>query len=241
MAEREIVRAERGARTYQLVANRYPVTPFHFLGVRPAGAPRDRLRQHLHGPEEIEDMILLLEKLGDPYRVYFNSNRGADLSQSGSSVNHWHFQLFPYPQRGSPTFHQRRADTLGMEGGVRIARIADWPAHHVFVECSFRLLEAAARWLWQRILAIHDLNVAYNLELLEPGEGIFRAFLFPRAPGPDVEIPGCGALSPNFGGWELSGDLVIPSNSMMDWIEAHAEDAARITRERLEVTTRAVP
>lgn len=239
--QREIVRAARDARTYHLVANRYPVTPLHFLGVRAADAPEDRLPQHIHGPEEIEDMILLLRGVGDPYRVYFNSNRGVDFSQSGSSVNHWHFQIFPYPERGPSPFHQGRVEAIGVEAGLRIGRIADWPACHVCVECSFQLFAAAARWLWRRILAIHDLNVAYNLELLERGQGLFRACLFPRAPGPEVEIPGCGTLSPNFGGWELSGDIVIPSEALMDWIEAHPIDADRITRERLQVTTRAVP
>jgi hypothetical protein len=241
VAQREIARAERDARTYHLVANRYPVTPMHFLGVRAAAAPGERLCQHLHGPEEVEDMILLLDKLRFPCRVYFNSNRGADLSQSGSSVNHWHFQLFPYPQHRPSAFHQGRVESLGIDEGVRVARVAEWPACHVFVECSLQDFRAAARWIWRRILPIHELNVAYNLELLEPADGILRACLFPRAPGPDVDIPGCGALSSNFGGWELSGDMVIPSSAMMDWIEAHPDEATQITRERLRATTRAVP
>jgi hypothetical protein len=85
------------------------------------------------------------------------------------------------------------------------------------------------------------LNVAYNLEFVGLAEKQFRVFLFPRRPGGDVPVPGVGALSPNFGGWELSGDIVIPTHEIFIWCQGHPAEAARLTEGRLRDTTRTPP
>src|SRR6266511_1262811 len=92
LEEREVVRARHRSRVYHLALNKYPVLRLHYLAIRPASEPPPLLPQRLTGPEEIEDLLRLADHLGPPYRLFFNSNRGADGSSSGSSVNHWHFR-----------------------------------------------------------------------------------------------------------------------------------------------------
>jgi hypothetical protein len=207
--------------------------------VRSESSPREALPQCLHGAEEIEDILLTLCMLGEPYRAYFNSNRGADDSQSGSSVNHWHFQVFSL-DRPSP-LTQLQAEVDGTEGGLRFGRVPDWPARHVFVEADSSRCGAAARFLWARLRTLNEWNVAYNLEVIERGGGRFISFLFPRAPGAPIRMPDGDTLSPNFGGWELSGDIVVPTRGIFEWIRSHPREALEITKQRLHDTTRASP
>lgn len=238
--EREVFLAHRGGREVHLICNRYPVTPHHHLAVRTAAAPPSTLPQHIHAPEEIEDFLLFLGMLGEPYRSYFNSNRGADGSQSGSSVNHWHYQLFPYPKEASSPLLSMPATPLRDEGPLTIGRIAGWPASHLFLEGGADGIEAAACVLWRWLQPVHERSSAYNIEAVALRGGRFRAFLFPRRPAPDAEVPGAGTLSADFGGWECSGDIVIPTREILEWVRARPEDALRLTEKRLRETTREV-
>jgi hypothetical protein len=238
--EREVFLAHRSGREYHLVCNRYPVTPHHHLAVRTAAAPPSTLPQRIHAPGEIEDLLLFLVMLGKPYRFYFNSNRGADGSQSGSSVNHWHYQLFPYsPGAPSPLLAMPPA-RLRDEGPLTIGRIAGWPATHLFLDGGTDGIEAAARLIWRWLQPIHDRNAAYNVQAIALAGGRFRAFLFPRRPAPDAAVPGAGTLSADFGGWECTGDIVIPSREILEWVRARPEEARRLTEKRLRETTREV-
>jgi hypothetical protein len=238
--EREVFLAHRDGREVHLICNRYPVTPHHHLAVRTAAADPATLPQHIHGPEEIEDLLLLLRMLGEPYRFYFNSNRGRDGSQSGSSVNHWHYQLFTYPPEAPSPLLAMQATLLRDEGPLAIGRVAGWPAAHLFVEGGPDGIETAARVLWRWLQPVHERNSAYNIEAVAlPGDR-FRAFLFPRRPAPDAEVPGAGTLSADFGGWECSGDIVIPTREILAWIRAHPDHALRLTEKRLRETTREV-
>ncbi len=236
--KREVARVERDGRAYHVACNRYPVTPCHFLPVRTAASPQLRLPQHLHGPEEIEDLLLLLAMAGAPYHVYFNSNRGADGSQSGSSVNHWHGQLFPLPGGVPSPLLSGKAKCLRVEEELIVGRINDWPARHVLVDGTPAGFEPMAGVLWRKARALNALNVAYNLEAFFLPDGRVRSFLFPRHPAPDVEVPGAGSLNANFGGWELTGDIVIPTKEIMAWIRQNPAEAERLTTRRLEETTR---
>jgi hypothetical protein len=198
------------------------------------------LPQRIHGPEEIEDSLLLLAALGPPWRFYFNSNRGSDDSRSGSSVNHWHFQLFPFPASYESPLLERPATVLRKEEGLSIGRVESWPASHLFIEGETRLAGAAAEILWRWLEAPHERRSAYNIEEAPLGGGRFRMFLFPRRYAPEALVPGAGALAADFGGWELSGDIVIPTREILERVRAHPEEALRITEERLRATTRDV-
>jgi len=220
--ERELCRLARGGREYHLVANRFPVFPEHFVAVRPDGAPASTLSQHLSGTRDIEDIVAFLRAAGPRYRAYFNSNPGADGSRSGSSVNHWHFQLFAYPWERTPLEE----------------RAGEWPARHLAVEDGdpSRLAGAA----WRLVERIHALDAAYNIEARELSDGRLRAVVFARRPAPDREVPGAGTLSSNFGGCEMSGDLVLSSRPLLEWHARHPEAAERLSEERLRETTRAI-
>jgi hypothetical protein len=112
----------------------------------------------------------------------------------------------------------------------------------LLVEGSLREAPRAALRLWQAFQELNDLNVAYNFEVaLREGGQHFRCFLFRRHPGPEVAIPGGGKLDPNFGGWELSGDIVIQTREVFDWICRNPGPAVRLTEERLRDTTRPPP
>ncbi len=235
---REALRLERDGRIYHVVCNHYPVTPYHFLPVRSWKEPAARLPQHLGNAQEIEDLLLLLVMSGPPHHVYFNSNRGADNSQSGSSVNHWHGQLFPLPLAPEDSAWTGAARILRSEEGLRVGRMESWPAAHLLVEGLTSETRAISEVIWREANALNDLNVAYNLEGVLLGEEGLRVFLFPRHPGPDTEVAGLGSLNPNFGGWELTGDIVIPTKEILEWIRRHPADATRLTTKRLRETTR---
>ncbi len=239
LRDREVLRLEREGRVYHVACNRYPVTPFHFLPVRSWKESAALLPQHLHGPDEIEDLLLLLVMAGPPHHVYFNSNRGADNSQSGSSVNHWHGQLFPLPHGPSDGAANRESKELRREDGLRVGRIPAWPAAHVLVEGLECHAKALANVIWREAKALNDLNVAYNLEGVFLSESCLRVFLFPRHPGPEADVAGLGRLNPNFGGWELTGDIVIPTKEILEWIRSHPDEATKLTSQRLRETTRA--
>jgi hypothetical protein len=125
--------------------------------------------------------------------------------------------------------------------GLRSGFVEDWPAHHVFVEFARERTAEAAAFLWEKIARVHAIQAAYNIEAAFLPSGHLRTFLFPRAPGPEITLEGSGTLSPNFGGWELTGDIVVPTREIFAWIQAHPDLAARMTHDRLRVTTRPVP
>lgn len=238
--EREIFRLQSAGRAYHACCNRYPVTPHHFLVVRAANSSPSTLPQHIHGPGELGDMFSFLQMAGKPFRAYFNSNRGSDGSASGSSINHWHFQLFHFPPGIPSPLLTETATILDEIEGVRIGSVAKWPARHIFVEGADGAIPAAAKALWQRLRVLNEDNVAYNIEVVLLPEMAFRAFLFPRSPAAPLDVPGVDSLSPDFGGWELSGDIVIPTKEILDWIREHPEEAAGLTEKRLRETTRPV-
>lgn len=238
VSQREVVRLVRHERTYHLVCNRFPVTPFHFLPVRAVEEPEETLGQHLHEAHELEDMLLLLAMVGAPYRAYFNSNRGADGSQSGSSINHFHFQIFVFePQPDSPLMGPAHG-SHSIEKGSKIGTIPDWPAHHIFVDGAVDDFSTLASLLWERVRALNALNIAYNVEAVVSPDSRFRVFLFPRHPAPPVQVEDAGTLSPNFGGWELGGDIVVPTQEILEWVQTHPEEARRVTERRLREGTR---
>jgi hypothetical protein len=258
-AKRELAHIERQGRYYHVVANRYPVTPRHFLPVRARDAPATQLRQHFHGPEEIEDLVLLLDILGAPYHVYFNSTQGADGSQSGSSVNHWHGQVFPLPGALEQPLFTAKPRELRTEESLLVGRIDDWAAHHVTIDADPRKRRALAHVLWREVQEVQNRNWAFNFEAALYPDGRMRAFLFPRRPAPaavvrEVEAvasvhsetgagarAGAGVWSANFGGWELTGDLVVPTRQLLDWIRAKPAEANALTARRLEESTRPPP
>jgi hypothetical protein len=237
-AERGIGRVGRYARGYILACNRYPVTRLHSLAIRLPSEPEATLPQCLQGGAELEDILILLVMLGPPFRSYFNSNRGADGSFSGSSVNHWHIQIFPYFPDSPSTLLSAPAETHTLEDGVRVGEVPSWPAAHLFVEAGPERTRAAAVRLWQEIEVLNRLGAAYNLEAVALGDGRYRAFLFPRRPAPPIAIDGLGVLSSNIGGCELSGHLVVPSRDLFEWLRARPAEANAITTRRLRETTR---
>ncbi len=235
LEKREVLRARGAGRLYHVALNKYPVRRLHYLAIRPAGDPPATLPQRLIGAGEIEDMLRLAASLGHPWRLFFNSNRGADGSRSGSSVNHWHFQVFP-----DESIILARAPRIeGASGGVEIGRIPDWPARHRLYRS--RDGAALAEAVWGDVARIDALDRAYNLEVAPRAEGDLVAALFPRAPTADLELPGAGTLSGDFGGFELSGSVVVPSRPIFEWVQSHPEESAALVRERMRAGTRQPP
>jgi hypothetical protein len=238
--EREVALAGRAGRSYILACNRFPVRSPHFLAVRSAAEPEESLPQFLHGAHEVEDVILLALLLGEPYSSYFNSNRGADGSFSGGSVNHWHLQFFPrFDSPPSGIFSLPARTLRAAAGGVTLQATEGWPARHVFVEAEASEYAPVARALWNEIEVLNRRNSAYNLEVAALGGGRFRAYLFPRRPAAPRFVEGAGSLSPDIGGCELAGHFVIPTAEIFSWIQRHPAEAAEIARERLRETTAA--
>lgn len=229
--EREVARVACGGRSYHIALNKYPVLPLHYLAIRPASAPRDTLPQRLGGPKEIEDMLRLASALGAPYRLFFNSNQGGDGSRSGSSVNHWHFQVFPSE---SPLVEQAR-NLTSAGGPVTIGRIAAWPARHKLYRS--RNGEALGAALWADLQRIDARDIAYNVEATSLGTAELAVLLFPRAPVGDLKLPGAGPLSGDFGGFELTGGVVVPTRAIFDWIRSHPAEARSLFSERLRAST----
>ena len=223
-----------------MCCNRYPVTPYHFLVVKAADSLPSKLPQYIQGPEELEDMLWFLQMAGEPFRAYFNSNRGSDGSASGSSVNHWHYQLFPFPKEAPSQLFARKVKVLAANKGLKAGIVPDWPAHHLFFDLGGGGIHEASERLWEKVRELNSLNVAYNIEVVALPGGAFRAFLFPRKPAAPLEVPGVGSLSPDFGGWELSGDIVVPTREILDWVRLNPGEAARLTEKRLRETTRPV-
>jgi hypothetical protein len=125
-----------------------------------------------------------------------------------------------------------------IEKGLRLGTIPDWPAHHIFVDGTVDDSSTLASILWERVRALNALNVAYNVEAVVSPDNRFRVFLFPRHPAPPMEVQDAGTLSPNFGGWELSGDIVVPTREILGWIKNHPEEARQLTERRLKEGTR---
>lgn len=242
VSEREVLRFVRADRVYHLTCNRFPVTSIHYLPVRSETAPTETLPQCLHGPEEIEDMLLLLDAAGPPYHAFFNSNRGADNSQSGSSVNHWHFQLFPYEPAPDGPLLDDAIEPLcpDFSGPVVRAHVNRWPACHELLEAPRGAWRELSRELWSIVQRLHALNIAYNIDAAFRTPQVVRIFAFPRSPSPEVVVPGAGVLTANFGGWELTGDIVIPTAELLEWIRAHPREAEAMTAKRLRASTRSI-
>jgi hypothetical protein len=229
--EREVVRAVRLGRAYHVALNKFPVLPLHYLAIRPINCPPETLPQRLCDEREIEDMILLAGVLGPPYRFFFNSNRGGDGSTSGSSVNHWHFQIFP-------TDHGiilRPPRIQAVEQGVEVGEIPDWPARHRLYRS--RDTAALARAIWRDLASIDARDAAYNLEIGPGADALFTALLFPRAPVGGQAIPGIGTLSGDFGGFELSGNVVVSVRKLFDWVRAHPARAVGMVTARMRAGT----
>ncbi len=224
---REVARFRRQGRVYHLITNKFPVKPLHFLAVRSLDAPAQRLPQCLLDADEIEDMALLARSLGPPYRFFFNSNAGIDFSHSGSSVNHWHFQLFP-----------DAGDVLETVC-VGDRTIDDWPGAHTLRVSS----DAAdiATSMWEIARRANELNVAYTLAVRSSDEGLLAAAFFARAPLDPLPVPGGGELSNRFGGFEVTGAVVVYDPAVFEWVRAHPEDALELARARLRAGTRPLP
>jgi hypothetical protein len=233
--EREVIRAARSGRAYHVALNKYPVLPLHYLAIRPSDCPPETLPQRLRGETEIEDMILLAGVLGSPYRFFFNSNRGADGSTSGSSVNHWHFQIFPTDH--GIILRPPRIETGAQD--VEIGGIPDWPARHRLYRS--RDTAALALAIGRDVASIDARDAAYNLEIAPGAGGLFTALLFPRAPVADQTVPGIGVISGDFGGFELSGNVVVPARKLFEWVRAHPTEAVRLVIARIRAGTSAPP
>ncbi len=229
---REVLSVSRRGRRYHLTINKFPVMPFHFLTVRPADDPAETLPQRLQGPEEIKDMLRLAAQLGPPYHLFFNSNQGADGSRSGSSVNHWHFQIFPDERLVT----KRPPEILGLDGGVETGRIPDWPARHRLWIAKDGA--ALAEEIWKDVRPLDAEDRAYNLQITPRPEEDLLAILFPRAPIEDVALPGGLALSGDFGGFELTGGVALSSRDVFAWVKAHPAEAKALIFERMARSTR---
>ena len=237
VAERGLGTLTRDGRSYTLAVNRFPVTSGHFLAIRHATAAPASLPQAMTSVADLEDALLFAATLGDPYRVYFNSNRGGDGSFSGSSVNHWHVQCFPFFD-GSPSTLLEEPEVLQTEGPLTIGRTPHWPARHRFVEGPAAAFSDAAAVLWRFVSAAHARDAAYNMEIATLPGNRLRAYFFLRRGAPPREIPDVGFLSPNMGGCELSGHLVLPDEAMFEWTKAQPRAANQCTEQRLTETTR---
>ena len=234
---RVLAHVAREGRRYMIACNKFPVTARHFLAIRTPDAPAETLSQRIHGPEELEDLVLLLTLLGAPFHCYFNSNRGADGSAAGSSVNHWHVQFLSYFEASSsrlmePPLWRRE------ERGVRVGAVQDWPARHVLVEAAATDVRPACAVIWKGLEHLSAGHVAYNLEAAPTTDGRFRLFLFPRRYAPPTYFGPAGALSCDIGGCELGGHFVLPQTEIFDWIRAHPEKAHDLSYRRLAESTR---
>jgi hypothetical protein len=229
---REVARFGRDGRAYRLITNRYPVARSHFLLVRDAGASPVTLPQCIAGPAEVEDALLLARATGPGLRFYFNSNSGGDRSFSGSTVNHWHFHVFPNPH--GPLWDLAQTPATG--GGATCGKLAGWDVPHRYYR-GFAPVEVA-RETWDDLQSLLGLDIAYNLELIAAADGSVAAALFPRAPIEDVDIPGVGSLPGRFGGWELSGDVVVYTRAVFDWVGEHGAAAVELAWRRLRSGTR---
>jgi hypothetical protein len=235
LAEREVLRVSRGSRSYHLAFNKYPVLPLHYLAIRPAYEPPETLPQRLFGAEEIEDMLRLASLLGSPYRLFFNSNRGSDGSRSGSSVNHWHFQIFP----AKKSVAERAPLVTPSPDGVERTMIPGWPAHHRFYRSADG--GALSRTLWADVSRVGARDIAYNLEVAAGEGGRVAAVLFPRAPVEDLLLAEGRTLPGDFGGFELSGAVVVPTREAFQWITAHPGQAVALVLDRLRQGTCPLP
>lgn len=236
---REILRFQRQGRTYHLIANKFPVKRLHFLGVRSSAAPQDLLPQCLFGAQEIEDLLLLCRGLGPPLHFFFNSNSGSDGSCSGSTVNHWHVQIFPHQQGAMNLFFDeldRHPGRFPRKTQLFKGRMPGWEYPHRLYRSSRP--ELVAEPLWADARRAVSLDIAFNVEMAaEEGEAVTAAF-FARAPVPPIRIEGAGELSNRFGGWELTGEVVVYDRPVYDWLAERPKEAVKIARERLRAGTR---
>ncbi len=232
---REVLRLTRENRTYHLIANKFPVKKLHLLLVRNPSEDPSTLPQLIFGPEEIEDALLLARMLGQNFRFFFNSNSGKDGSSSGSTVNHWHFQILPHDGGAfEKFFHTWNGSTPKLETQ---SQLPDWDIPHFFYHGSD--LKQLATSIWPHVEKATEADCAYNLEIaVGPDQEHTTVALFPRAPLPPITIPGFGEFSNRYGGWELSGDVVIYDQDVFDWVQENPEEADALAWRRLRDGTR---
>ena len=60
---------------------------------------------------------------------------------------------------------------------------------------------------------------------------------FPRAPVEDLKPPSGGTLGGDFGGFELSGSVVVPNREVFDWVRAHPGESVAFILERMRSGT----
>ena len=232
LTDRQVFPFEHKSRGYHVIANRYPVTHRHYLIVRSPLADARVLPQCLFGPDEIEDLLLFAGALGSDFRSSFNSNPGRDLSHSGASINHWHSHFLPL--RGGP-LEIPIADTTAPRDTVRVERVAELRVpHRVYKSGDTGRL---AQRIWEDFRAILDLDCAFNLEIFASRSGLGAA-LFARRPVDAVEIPGVGTFTSRFGGFELTGNVVVYDRNVFDWMRERPERAAEMAWDRLQRGTR---
>ncbi len=236
IAEREVIRFHRDDRTYHLIANRFPVAPMHFLLVRESGAPAETLPQCLLGPEEIEDALRLSRSLGPSIRFYFNSNASRDGSSSGSTVNHWHFQLFPLDTGAVVNLLRQPRRAVELDA-VERGPLPGWDVPNRYHRGDD--LGAVARSLWEDVERAIELGAAYNVEIVAADrDETVIAILYARAPLDVVEIPGIGTIPCRFGGWEVQGDVVIDDEAVFTWARENPKEAGELAWKRLAASVR---
>ena len=84
---------------------------------------------------------------------------------------------------------------------------------------------------------INRLDIAYNLEISPREDGRLVVALFPRAPSAELALPGGGSLSADFGGFELTGGVVVPNRRLFEWVRSRPGESAALIRERMRAGT----
>jgi hypothetical protein len=57
----------------------------------------------------------------------------------------------------------------------------------------------------------------------------------------DRTVPGIGVISGDFGGFELSGNVVVPARMLFDWVRAHPAQAVEMVAARMRAGTAEPP
>lgn len=235
---REVLRFSRAERTYHILANKFPVKRHHYLSVRSSDAPLDTLPQCIHSASELEDMLLLCRTIGPPFRFFFNSNSGADGSDSGSSINHWHFQLFPNSGDILEEYTSGSRDVSKQKSAASQTRIKDWNApHRLYISSDASLL---ALHLWEDVKKAIELDSAFTLAMAVGESGTLATLFFARSPIKPPKFDGFGQLPAKFGGFELTGAVVIYEHESFKWIQANPGAAVDLAWARLQEGTREI-
>jgi hypothetical protein len=134
------------------------------------------------------------------------------------------------------------ADTSAPDDVVRLETIAELRVpHRVYRSTDTRQL---ADRIWEDARQVVELDYAFNLEIFASekkpnvGEYGLGAALFVRHPVEPVEIPDVGTFAGRFGGFELTGNVVVYDKAVYDWMQARPELAAEMAWKRLKRGTR---